>query len=77
MYLRLYVFFCNLKRKYKGRYEIKILGSSEALDAEDNIKEAVRILDDQEMLTKIGCIYFLPKKSSITIVAERITRIRL
>ncbi|MCG7875152.1 MAG: hypothetical protein N0C90_02335 [Candidatus Thiodiazotropha endolucinida] len=55
--------FCNCIRKYKGPHQkMEQLGSSEAPDAESTIKDAARILDDQEMITKIGSVDFVAKE---------------
>ena len=54
--------FCKQKTKSKGKTGVERLGSSAAPDAEERIKEAANILEDHEMITKIGDIDFVAKE---------------
>ena len=54
--------FCKQKTKSKGSTGVERLGSSEALDAEERIKEAACILEDHGMMTEIGDVDFVAKE---------------
>ena len=51
--------FCQKKTKSKGITGVERLGCSEAPDAEVRIWEAAYMLEDHEMITKIGDIDFV------------------